>query len=500
MRHPQQQRAGKELEITVIRTETQHNEMRLRINGSSTFARIPFQVSETEARRVEELYEELDGESHRDGDFYRYGKAEEQLGRLLGEILMRGADGKRPELTLGAILESCLVGLGKDEYVRLLLSFEDEALRAMPWELAMWSRPHSKELVCLGCDHRFALSRLDPGHPHLVAQRLFGSDGVLSVLNVGADGSDAGRASHALTAGFLERLARHLPRLHAVSLPSEDLQGYLRAAKVMTGQQPRFDIVHWSSHGSARSIEERMGPDDYVSLTPWSLVRQTDRPFLFMMISCDSEAGGAPGDADGVSSELLAAGAPAVLGMHQTVRQDEFTYVPILGALLFLGLPLDHSVQYLRSMLAAQNDSTRKAARNRWHKLVLRAASSWYLDATITRREGSGSVRQSLVAMTAVFDELYQAHDRTRTEACQPRDERPHDAPARASDVVPQSLSLWHEESHGGDMADVVAPTASPAMDDASAALISVDAPTAPATEGTPTPFTQRLADSKFFS
>ena len=472
MRHQQQQRASRELEITVIKTET-HNEMRLRINGSSMFACIPFHVSEWEAKMVETLYEELDMESGPNGDFYRYGQAEEKLGRLLGEILVRGEDKKKPELTPSAILESCLAGLRKDEYVRLLLSFEDDALRAMPWELAIWTRPLSGELVCLGCDHRFALSRLDPGHPNLAVQRLFGSDGVLSVLNVGADGSRDGRAGYDLTAGFLERLARHLPRLHAVSLRSEELNDYFQATSKVTGLQPRFDIVHWRGHGSAKLIQALMGPDDYVELTPRGLVRQTDKPFLYMMISCDSDSGTMPDEADGVSSALLASGAPAVLGMHQTIRQDEFTYVSILGALLFLGLPLDYSVQYLRSIFATQNDTSGKTARNRWHKLVLRTASTWHLDAMVTRREGSTStVRQSLAAMTSVFDELFETYSRVVRGGAHDVEKSEHVAPAGTGDASQEHVST----AGTGEDGSTTHTTSAPKL------------------------FAERLGDSRFFS
>lgn len=488
MRNQEQRSANRELEITVIQTET-HNEMRLRINGSSVFACIPFQVSEAEVELVQELYMELDGESGSKGSSYRYREIEEKLGRLLGDLLVRGADRKKPGLTLGSILESCLARLRKDAYVRLLLSFEDEALRALPWELAMWTRPLSGELVCLGCDHRFALSRLDPGQPDLTVQRLFGSDGVLSVLNVGADGSIAGRAGYDLTAGFLARLASHLPRLHAVSLHSEELKKHFQETSKVAGLRPGFDIIHWRGHGSAKLIEALMGPDDYVELTPRGLVRQMGRPFLYMMISCDSDSGTMPDDAEGVSTALLAAGAPAVLGMHQTIRQDEFTYIPILGALLFLGLPLDYSVQYLRSIFAAQNDMTGKAARNRWHKLVLRTTSTWHLDATIARREGTASAaRQSLAAMTSVFDDLFGTYERTMKGA-----------EGSIQEPVAPLHAVAHGDSKPARRDSAAALAASHAGNGASTAGTGGGGSTAEATS-TPKAFTERLGDSKFFS
>lgn len=407
-------RPAKELEIAIF-----GDRMHLRISGSGTFVSIPFIYGKDQIPELEKQYAELGKQARIRGKGARYKQKEAAFGHTLGAILFKPAQGVGQGKQLAAILDDCLRGLDREEYVRLLLSFEDQRFGNLPWELASWESFSSRPVIGLGRDRRIALSRLQQGLSEITRRGPFGEDGVFSVLHVSAEGSSGWDTKYELTKKFLHLIEDHIPRLHTVSRRSPELQQYWRDSGDIMGQPPEMDIVHWEGHGNARSIEIETDTSNKVTISAPALIERTGGAFLYVMLTCgasgqlDTEgahlhtpagvrtvakrsrqqpkklkanpADRGNGDAppDSFSAALLNAGAAAVLGPHGVVVPEEFGYLPILYPLLFQGLPLDYCVQFMRRFFARRNADCADGPYDRWYKLMLRTTSAQHLDGTL---------------------------------------------------------------------------------------------------------------------
>ena len=370
---------GKEIEVNVFSNGPGH-EMRLRVNGASVFGATPFAIENY--GELDDLYESLDGYSSIPSDVATYHGIEHDLGRRLGRLLF-GPGGVHGGTPLNALLDRALHGLGENEYVRLLLTFEHPDWSKLPWELALWTHPETHEELCLGRHGRMTLSRLDPGRAGVAARRANGKDGWLSILNIGAHTTSTGMNEYELTREFLQNMSEQIQGLHAASRKFPDLWQYWQESLLLSGRYPEIDVVHWTGHGDPGSV---MVPSPSVGTTKLdadALFARTKGAFLYVLLACDTAGTSA---ADGIrvfSSRLLAAGAPAVLAVHDTARQDEFSELPLLYPMLFQGVALDYCAQYVRRLFARKNSENTDTQRTGWHKLVLRLASTWYLDCPV---------------------------------------------------------------------------------------------------------------------
>jgi hypothetical protein len=274
--------------------------------------------------------------------------------------------------------------------VRVLLSFDDACLGNLPWELTRWHWSGSE--ICLGSDHRVALSRLEYRRDGFRRREAFGKDGALSIFHndpavVDSGAAGSGTPEFMLTRDFLRMIDDHVVRLHATSRSSSELQQYWRDSHDIAGGPPEMDIVHWDSHGGQATIEHRDpgGKTKYIDAA--KLLELTRSAFLYVIRACDV-TGKAPHlascstlDPASFSAALLEAGAPVVLGTHGAVYPGEFARLPMLYPLMFQGLPLDYCVQFMRRLLANISAERQSGPHDRWYKLILRTTSTWYLDA-----------------------------------------------------------------------------------------------------------------------
>lgn len=430
MHENENRQPSQELEVTVSA-----GKMHLRINGSSTYVSMPFDVSEQKLQELKRHYFQLDELARRHENKERdYKKQEAALSAELGKILFAQQPDVSPDRQLAVILDACLGALREGEYMRLLLSFEEPCQGDLPWELASWT--HRGQDVCFGRDRRIALSRLEHGRAGIRRRNAFGRDGVLSILHVGADApdparraaTDTGKTEYETTRDFFRLVDERIPRLHVASRSSAELEHYWIDGAEITGQPPEVDIVHWDSHGSMGSLGKRTPSGDYISIFAADLFERTQNAFLYVVRAC--EAGGAlplqscqerRAYPPSLSTALLDAGAPAVLGTHDVVAPQELAYLPILYPLLFQGWPLDYCVQYMRRFFAMRNADHPTEPYDRWYKLILRATSVWYLDGT-PALNSHVSGRDPILTVAALcrhFDRL--SVDRaTRQSAYQP--------------------------------------------------------------------------------
>jgi hypothetical protein len=388
MRDNDIRRPAQELEILVA-----EGRLRTRINASSTYASVPFDIDDRlSALRV--TYEELDSLARQKNQGRKYREVERELGELLAGILLQDVPGLARDRQIGAVLEACLGTLRDGEYVRLLLSFENPRYTNLPWELALW-KVAGRE-ICLGRDRRIALSRLEHGRAGIRRKHALGNDGVLSLLHIGiippavATTTDpaAGGAEFKLTRAFLGLIDDHITRLHATSRSSAELDAYWLDSNEITGRPSEVDIVHWDSHGGT-TLDRRSPKGDIVDVAAAELLERTQHAFLYVVRACDvvgeipdsGPPSTPPRSGSSFSVDLLEAGAPAVLGTHDRVEPKELAYLPIIYPLLFQGLPLDYCVQYMRRFFARLNSDSRNGPYDRWYKLILRTTSTWYLDA-----------------------------------------------------------------------------------------------------------------------
>jgi hypothetical protein len=379
-------------------------EMQLRIDGSPISPATRFAIDDDAISDIKTEYMLLDEAGH-EGRKEESKAREDALGRRLGELLL-GTTGPASAHSLARSLHRCLrqneikkkksTNETEHLFVRLTLSFDDAKHADLPWELALWDQPWTREEIHLGHDPRIALTRFERGRGVASSRRIFGRDRVLSILNIGADTSTAGVTHYEFTRDLLRSFDERIPQLHATSFWFPELDDYYRDSERLAGKPLEFDIVHWRGHGDSRKLEapRQVPPNEEgrISLSPADLFQRTRGAFLYVVLACDSGGGPPPSKGEPLerlddfvphtrfSPVLLAAGAPAVLGVYYIVGQTEFECLPDLYPLLYRGLPLDYGVQHLRRSFALRNVESGPALYAGWYKLILHTTADRYLD------------------------------------------------------------------------------------------------------------------------
>ncbi len=346
-----------------------------------------------------------------------YHDLESELSERMGRALFGSMSARTP---LHRVLERSLRGLDPCEFVRILLWFEDPDWARYPWELAQWRASESAHPVWVGRDRRIALTRLDNEHSDKVVQRdLVGDDQVLSLFNIGMYKSDDSMKQYELTKAYLLWLGRHLPALHVASAGNvseggiSELVRHWRDSVRLTGRYPRTDIIHWHGHGGQGRVRAVNRYDEEITIDAGELFRRTEGTFLYVLNSCESGADNTAGR-PGFSSDLLRAGAPAVLGIYDDIGQWQFEELPVLYTRLLQGFCLDDCVQYLRRLFALENLDSQSRPREPWHKLALRVVGECYLDGIAIRASracGKGTSFSAPIALD-YFDKLRERQAR----------------------------------------------------------------------------------------
>jgi hypothetical protein len=388
MREHESHRPGPEIEVTLTSRE-------IRWRHGEHQGTAPLELSDEAFEDLGRDYRALVGlaDTKCDGDEYK--RQEKALGEALAGFLLQ-ADGS--DNSLATALNELLSGLGAGEYVRLLMCFEDTNRSELPWELTRWKSLVTRKEICLGRHGDIALSRLERGRPGASRRRVMGMDGILSILNIGTD--DNATAAFDRTDAFIGLIDDHIPQVHAASRQSVQLKQYWVECFKILGGPPEIDIVHWNGHGTSEVVEAKTGPSSRVALSAAELVERTQSAFLYVVQSCHSggclcapksagdESTGTDGGArrrhNTFSDALLDHGASAVLGMHDGVAVDQFEDLPMLYALLSLGLPLDYSVQFMRRYFGRDNVERQNGPYEPWYKLMLRTSHTSYLDGSPT--------------------------------------------------------------------------------------------------------------------
>lgn len=405
------------------------------LDGKSACATAAFKVTPERWLALKKQYQGVDGAA-RQKTWSVYRQRAEELGRELAGILFGTDNG----LELRGIFAQCMDGLGDNQYVRVLLSFDTYELATLPWELTLWTPPGAEKEIYLGRDCRLALSRFQYESPQTAGRDIMGEDKVLSILNVGTSYSPLETRLYQQTDEFIKLIGERNQKLRAISRYSTALQ----QAEKARGALENIDIVHWCGHGDPDELDAGGMGTKRVLLSAGELFELTRRAFLYVVISCAS-AGPMPQKSplppgeptppvkdppDTFSHALLKAGASAVLGMHDTVEQEEFEYLPLLYPLLLHGVPLDYCVQYLRRLFALVNHEFDNGPYDRWYKLILHAPSGSYLDGTpATARRPPGNPFQSVPGLCKQFlqalDKLSKAGPKLHPGGPRPRRPRP---------------------------------------------------------------------------
>ena len=357
-----------------------NDEIRWEVQGEGPSQSAAFNLPVGTLGRLKQDYIALVNALGTRGDGGQYKRLEKELGEELAGFLLRRGD---RDNELATELNRCLSRLGKQQYLRLLLRFEDPNLARLPWELTLWQSPATGREICLGRHGDVALSRLARARSKLPAKTISGLDRILSILNIGTELN--GRGVFDRTSDFIRRIDDHIPQVHTASLQLAHLKQYWSDCRKLLGRDPEIDIVHWNGHGSTESVTADSKDGSSIAISAGELIARTQGAFLYVVHSCHSGAElPASGDDaaryDTFSSALLDHGASAVLGMHGGVDVAQFEYLPILYALLVQGLPLDYCVQFMRRFFGNFNADHQNGPYEPWYKLLLQTSNTSYLD------------------------------------------------------------------------------------------------------------------------